>query len=290
VALKVLPHHYAADSNRRQRLIREARAASALNHPNIVGIHEVASSNGMDFIAMEFIEGHTLKEVIPAKGLPLREAMDYAVQIARGLARAHDSGVVHRDLKPGNIMVTPDGTVKLLDFGLARRLRLGEEHETTLTVEGEIVGTPAYMSPEQAERKQLNARSDIFSYGSVLYEMLTGRQAFRSASKLSTMLSVLRDTPATLKSVRRDVPAELDRILGRCLEKDSHARYPSATELHRDLVACQLRVTASAVGWRSRFLHRPGRQLRRWRCWRCCWRGPRGLVYALSAPAEAGRR
>ncbi len=251
VALKVLPPDYAADSNWRQRLLREARAASALNHPNIVGIYEVGADNGVDFIAMELIEGDTLKELIPAKSLPLREALDYAVQIARGLARAHASGVVHRDLKPGNIMVTPDGTVKLLDFGLARRLQSGEEHETTLTGEGEIVGTPAYMSPEQAEGKQLDARSDIFSFGSVLYEMLSGRQAFRGASKLSTLLSILRDTPAALNSARADVPAELDRILGHCLEKDRDARYPSATELYQDLVACQSRVAATGAGLRS---------------------------------------
>ena len=238
VALKVLPPDYAADSSRRQRLIREARAASAFNHPNIVCIHEVGSDNGVDFIAMEFIEGHTLKELIPAKGFPLTEAIDYAVQIARGLARAHASGVIHRDLKPGNIMVTHDGAVKLLDFGVARRLPSGEQPETTLTGENEIVGTPAYMSPEQAEGKQLDARSDIFSFGSVLYEMLSGRQAFRGASKLSTLSSILRDTPAPLNSVRADVPAELDRILWKCLEKDRDARYPSATELHQDCGTC----------------------------------------------------
>ena len=256
VALKVLPPDYAADSNRRQRLLREARAASAFNHPNIVGIHEVGSDNGVDFIAMEFIEGHTLKEVILVDGLPLREAMDYAVQIARGLARAHASRVVHRDLKPGNIMVTPDAVVKLLDFGLARRLQSVEEHDTTLTAEGEIVGTPAYMSPEQAEGKQLDARSDIFSFGSVLYEMVSGRQAFGGSSKLSTLSSILRDTPAPLNSVRADVPAELHRILRHCLEKDPDARYPSATELHTDLVACQLGVAASAASLRSS-LRRP---------------------------------
>jgi serine/threonine protein kinase len=238
VALKVLPPDYAADSNRRQRLIREARAASAINHPNIVCIHEVGFDHGVDFIAMEFIEGRTLKELIPAKGFPLAEAMDYAVQIARGLAGAHASGVVHRDLKPGNIMVTPDGTVKLLDFGVARRLPSGKEHETTLTAEGEIVGTPAYMSPEQAEGRQLDARSDIFSFGSILYEMLSGQQAFRGGSKVSTLSSILRDTPLPLNSVRAHVPAELDRILRRCLEKDREARYPSATELHQDCGTC----------------------------------------------------
>ncbi|MGD0014233.1 MAG: serine/threonine-protein kinase, partial [Bryobacteraceae bacterium] len=151
VALKVLPPEYASDPKRRERLLREARAASALNHPNIVGIHEVGSDNGVDFIAMEFIEGESLGDIIPTQGLPLGKALDYAVQIASGLARANAAGVVHRDLKPGNIMLTRDGLVKLLDFGLARRVELGEGHDTTLTVEGQIMGTPSYMSPEQAQ-------------------------------------------------------------------------------------------------------------------------------------------
>jgi serine/threonine-protein kinase len=178
VALKILPPEYAADPERRARLLREARAASALNHPNIVGVHEVGSDSGMDFIAMEFIEGKTLGDIIPACGLPLGQALDYAVQIADGLAKAHASGVVHRDLKPGNIMLTGPasghpGLVKLLDFGLARRVELGEGHETTLTVKGEIAGTPAYMSPEQAQGEPVDARSDVFSFGSVLYQMVT---------------------------------------------------------------------------------------------------------------------
>ena len=148
MALKALPPEFAADPERRQRLLREARAASALTHPNIVSVHEVGSDNGVDFIAMEFVEGKPLSEVIPAKGLLLGKALNYAVQIAGGLAKAHASGVVHRDLKPGNVMLTPDGLVKLLDFGLARRVQLDQEPDTPLTVEGEIVGTPAYMSPE----------------------------------------------------------------------------------------------------------------------------------------------
>ena len=256
VALKVLTPDRATDPNLRKRLLREARAASTLNHPNIVGIHEVSSDHGLDFISMEFIEGDTLKQLIPAEGLPLQKALNYAVQMARGLAAAHASGLVHRDVKPGNMMVTPEGTVKLLDFGLARQLHPGEEQDSAVTLEGEIAGTPAYMSPEQAEGKPLDERSDEFSFGSVLYEMLTGRKAFNGSSNPSTLTAVLRDIPAPLKSLRPDVPADLARILGRCLEKERDARYRSAAELHRDLVACQARVAASATGWRSA-VHRP---------------------------------
>lgn len=150
VALKVLSPEHFADPESQRRLMREARAASALNHPNIVTVHEIGSEGGVDFIAMELVEGKTLKEVIPAKGLPLGKLLDYAVQIAGGLAKIHACGEVHRDLKPGNVMLTSGGLVKLLDFGLARRVQFNPDHETTLTVEGEIVGTPAYMSPEQA--------------------------------------------------------------------------------------------------------------------------------------------
>jgi serine/threonine protein kinase len=222
VALKVLPPEYASDPERRERLLREARAASALNHPNIVGIHEVGSDNGVDFIVMDFIEGKSLGEIIPDKGLPLGKALDYAVQIAGGLAKAHSSGVIHRDLKPGNIMLTGDGLVKLLDFGLARRVELAEVHDTTLTVEGAILGTPAYMSPEQAQGKPVDARSDVFSFGSVLYQMVTGHQAFEKASLISTLAAVVEQEPRPLPP---GVPRDLAKVIGRCLRKDPARRF-----------------------------------------------------------------
>lgn len=187
MALKILPPEYASDPERRSRLLREARAASALNHPNIVGIYEVGSDNGVDFFAMEYVEGKSLSKMIPAKGMPLGEALDCAVQIAGGLAKAHAAGLIHRDLKPGNIMLSRDGLVKLLDFGLARRVELGPGHDTTLTIEGQILGTPSYMSPEQAQGKPLDVRSDIFSFGSVLYEMVTGNRAFEGASHVAAL-------------------------------------------------------------------------------------------------------
>jgi serine/threonine protein kinase len=227
VALKVLPPEYASDPERRERLLREARAASALNHPNIIGIYEVGTDNGVDFIAMEFIEGRPLGEIIPAKGLPLGKALDYAAQIAGGLAKAHAAGVVHRDLKPGNIMLTGPASghpevVKLLDFGLARRVELGEGHDTTLTMEGAILGTPAYMSPEQAQGKPVDARSDVFSFGSVLYQMVTGRRAFEKDSNISTLTAVVEQEPRPLAP---SVPRDLERIIARCLRKDPERRF-----------------------------------------------------------------
>jgi serine/threonine protein kinase len=235
VALKVLHPEYAADPKARDRLLREARAASALSHPNIVSIYEVGSDSGVDFIAMELVEGKTLDEMIPARGLPLKKALDYALQIAGGLAKAHASGVVHRDLKPGNIMVTRDGVVKMLDFGLARRVRLQPGHDTTLTAQGEIAGTPGYMAPEQLEGMPLDARSDIFSYGVVLYEMLTGRKAFAGESAAAVMAAVLREEPEPLGD---KAPNELEKIVQRCLRKDPDRRWQTMADLRvalRDL-------------------------------------------------------
>jgi serine/threonine protein kinase len=228
VALKVLPPEYASDPERRERLLREARAASALNHPNIVNIYEVGSDNGVDFIAMEFIEGKSLGDIIPAKGLPLGRALDYAGQIASGLAKAHATGVIHRDLKPGNVMLTPDGLVKLLDFGLARRVEMGEGHDTTLTMAGAILGTPAYMSPEQAQGSPVDARSDVFSFGSVLYQMVTGRRAFEKDSHISTLAAVVQEEPRPLPS---SVPRDLEKTIARCLRKDPERRFQSMADV-----------------------------------------------------------
>ncbi|MGD0670033.1 MAG: protein kinase [Bryobacteraceae bacterium] len=232
VALKVLPPEYASDPERRSRLLREARAASALNHPNIVNIYEVGSDDGVDFIAMEFIEGKSLGDTIPAKGLPLAKTQDYAGQIASGLAKAHAAGVIHRDLKPGNIMLTPDGLVKLLDFGLARRVELGEGHDTTLTVEGEVLGTPAYMSPEQAQGKPVDARSDVFSFGSVLYQMVTGRRGFERGSHIATLAAVVQEEPWPLPS---SVSRDLGKIIARCLRKDPERRFQHMDDVKVEL-------------------------------------------------------
>src|SRR5215475_11780490 len=190
VAIKVLPAERVADPDRKRRFIQEAKAASALNHPNIVTIHDIDQAEGIDFIAMECIPGKPLDDLVPRKGLQLKTALKYSVQIAEALTTAHAAGIVHRDLKPGNVMVTESGLVKVLDFGLAKLTEdtaiSGLDDEKTLEVakrpkteDGMIMGTASYMSPEQAEGRPVDARSDIFSLGSVLYEMVTGRKAFQ---------------------------------------------------------------------------------------------------------------
>ena len=231
VALKVLPPELAADPRRKARLVREARAASALNHPNIVTVHEVASSDGLEFIVMELISGQPLSKSIPAKGMQVKEALRLAVQIADGLATAHAAGIVHRDLKPGNIMLTGDGRAKLLDFGLAKYTEGGLEVSQTQTLEGAVVGTVAYMSPEQAEGKVVDARSDVFSFGAVLYEMLTGKCAFSRGSAASTLAAILKEDPPPPSELARGVPAGLELVILRCLRKDPAARFQRMDEV-----------------------------------------------------------
>ena len=229
VALKVLPPEKVADQERKHRFVQEARSASALNHPNIVTVHDIDQADGIDFIAMEFVEGKTLDELIGRKGLKLNEALKYAIQIADALAKAHAAGIIHRDLKPGNVMVTGDGRVKVLDFGLAKLTEATSvsqvgttQTEQPTTESGLIVGTASYMSPEQAEGKKVDARSDIFSFGSVLYEMLTGRRAFRRDSPALTLAAILHLEPPPLPA---EIPQELERVVARCLRKDPSRRY-----------------------------------------------------------------
>ena len=234
VALKVLPPERLSDPESRQRLLREARAASALNHPNIVTVHEIGS-DGLDFIVMELVEGRPLAQAIQGKGLPLERALDYAISIAEALAMAHAAGLAHRDVKPGNIMVTPDGRIKLMDFGLARRVRLAEPETASLTVEGGIAGTPFYMSPEQARGLKVDARSDIFSLGVVLYEMIAGRRPFEGDTPSQAMLCILEKPPPPVARYVPEIPEELQRIVGKALEKDPEERYQGVKDLELDL-------------------------------------------------------
>jgi len=183
VALKVLSPKFSSDHDQKQRLFREARAASALNHPNIVTVYELGSQDGVDFISMEYVEGHPLSQAIRGKPLPLRQALDYAIEIADALVRAHTSGVVHRDLKPANIMLSADHRIKLLDFGLARQTVSVDGATLSVTHAGEIAGTPFYMSPEQARGQKVDARTDIFSLGVVLYEMIAARRPFEGETR-----------------------------------------------------------------------------------------------------------
>jgi serine/threonine protein kinase/Tol biopolymer transport system component len=241
VAIKVLPPEKVADPARKRRFVQEAKAASALNHPNIVHIYDIADADGIQFIAMEYVPGKTLDQLIGRKGRRLSDALRIAVQIADALTKAHFAGIVHRDLKPSNIMVSNDGLVKVLDFGLAKLTEpvTGEIVETATiredekpdTEEGTIVGTVAYMSPEQAEGKPVDARSDIFSFGSLLYEMITGQRAFRGDSKLSTLSAVLKEEPKPISALAADTPHDLDKIITRCLRKDPARRFQHTADL-----------------------------------------------------------
>src|SRR6266480_1518030 len=238
VALKVLPPQKVADSDRKRRFVQEAKAASALNHPNIITIYDIGSADGIDFIAMEFVAGKTLDRCIPRHGWRLDEALKYSVQIADALVAAHKAGIVHRDLKPGNVMVTEHGLVKVLDFGLAKLTEstAPADEATTRTLkptteEGAIVGTVSYMSPGQAEGKKVDARSDIFSFGALLYEMVTGRRAFQGDSKISTLSAILREEPKSASQIVEGLPRELERIIARCLRKSQERRFQAMPDL-----------------------------------------------------------
>jgi len=242
VAVKILPPHLASDPDRLHRFEQEAKALAALNHPNIVTIYSVEEADGIHFLAIELVEGVTLAEKIPAGGLALEPFFDLAVPLADSLAVAHQNGIIHRDLKPGNVMVSSDGRVKVLDFGLAKLRRdhvlAGDEtaHSTEqLTSEGRVLGTVAYMSPEQVKGKRLDPRSDIFSLGVLLYEMTTGHRPFSGKTSAELMSSILRDTPPPVTEIRNELPDHLGRILRRCLEKDPNRRCQSALDLRNEL-------------------------------------------------------
>jgi formylglycine-generating enzyme required for sulfatase activity/tRNA A-37 threonylcarbamoyl transferase component Bud32/dienelactone hydrolase len=251
VAIKILRPEAVGDPERKRRFMLEAQAASALNHPNIVTIYETDSSDGVDFIVMEFVEGHPLAALIGPRGLPTGQALAFAVQLSDALAVAHAAGIVHRDIKPANVIVADGARVKVLDFGLAKLTSPETVDEDASTVSmgprtapGIVIGTVAYMSPEQAQGKRVDLRTDVFSFGCVLYEMLTGHRPFGGDSQPALLASILRDEPTPLRTRRADLPVELERIVARCLEKDPMRRYPSAGELAQELAALQSRLNA----------------------------------------------
>jgi predicted Ser/Thr protein kinase len=240
VAIKVLPPAVAGDPWRLARFEREARTASALNHPNIITIHDIAEHEGTTYIAMELVEGRTLRELIAGGPLPATQVLRYAEQIADGLARAHAAGIVHRDIKPANVMITADERVKILDFGLAKPLPgadrpAAEPGVTTETQEGLIVGTPHYMSPEQCSGDTLDFRSDQFAFGVLVHEMVAGKPPFDGPSGRAIMSAILVGASTPLRKLRPDVPQDLERIVARCLEKDPARRFPSTAELATEL-------------------------------------------------------
>ncbi len=245
IALKTLPAEKVADADRKRRFLVEAQAASRLNHPNIVTIHDISEENGVYFIAMEYVAGTTLEQANTGSGLPLKHAMKYAAEIADALAAAHSAGIIHRDLKPANIIITEDGRVKLLDFGLAKLVEPAPpeaETATLRTVPGAIVGTAAYMSPEQAEGRELDARSDIFSFGLVLYEMLSGQRAFRGDSWISTLAAILHDEPRSLRDIKAAIPALVEQHVARCLRKDPLQRFQTMLDVKQALAEAALPV------------------------------------------------
>ncbi|MFN7936560.1 MAG: protein kinase [Bryobacteraceae bacterium] len=264
-AIKILSAQQAADPVTQQRFLREARSASSLNHPNIVTVYEVNSDRGITFLAMEYIDGVTLSRRMKNGRMGAAEILNYAVQFAEGLAKAHGQGVVHRDLKPGNLMITTDGIVKILDFGLARVSEAAADGETiqALTVAGSVMGTPGYMSPEQSLGDVADARSDIFSFGVILYEMVTGAQPFPGDTVPRILRSVVADPPRPMEALPDGLPVELQDVILRCLSKEKEQRYANAGELLRVLKglaaagsSVEMRptvVSVPAVGKRPRY-------------------------------------
>ena len=251
VALKILPAAMASDRDRAQRFVREAKAASALSHPNVCVVHEVGETDdGLLFIAMEHISGATLESVLASRELGTAELLDVAVQVGDALDEAHGKGITHRDIKPANIMITARGQAKVLDFGLAKRQRPHEDAAGTETATqaetafGVLLGTVQYMSPEQALGRSVDHRSDIFSFGIVLYQMAAGRRPFVGASAVETLDRIIHSEPETIVSADRPIPSDLERIIRRCLEKDRERRYQSAREIVSDLKALKRHLEA----------------------------------------------
>ena len=243
VALKVLPVELMRDEERRRRFVQEAKAASAVNHPAITQIYEIDDEGDVPFIAMEYVDGSTVRQLVERDELDILSGVEVGMQVAEALARAHEAGIVHRDIKSDNIMVTHDGHPKVLDFGLAKLIASGSEdgddpnllQTLTMTQAGVVMGTVAYMSPEQARGMPVDSRSDIFSFGIVLYEMATGELPFHGESALDTMHAIAFDETRPIRTIRSGLPASLQRIVDRCLAKDAEKRYQTLDPVVTDL-------------------------------------------------------
>src|SRR3989442_366151 len=253
VAVKVLPSTYSVDEQRLSRFEQEASAASALNHPNILIVHDIGSHDGSPYVVSELLEGETLRKRISGAPLAQRRAIGYAMEIANGLAAAHEKGIVHRDLKPDNIFITKDGRVKILDFGIAKLTQAeGRQSQTDIptrrvdTGPGVVMGTVGYMSPEQVRGQVVDHRSDIFSFGAILYEMLSGRRAFHGESAADTMSAILKEDPPDLSDTNQKISPALERLVNHCLEKNPEERFHSASDLAFALEALSGSTATSA--------------------------------------------
>src|SRR3954470_16603315 len=237
VAVKVLTRNLSTDADALRRFEQEARAAGMLNHPNILAIYDIGDEGGLHYIVSELLEGESLRARIRQNAVPPRKALDYAAQIARGLAAAHERNIVHRDLKPENLFVTKDGHVKILDFGLAKRVDAAQEEKTSAptgsghTEPGTVMGTMGYMSPEQLRGLPVDHRSDIFSFGAILYELLSGKKAFKRDTASDTIAAVLKEEPPELTQSGRNISPALDHIVHHCLEKDRENRFGTAKDV-----------------------------------------------------------
>jgi eukaryotic-like serine/threonine-protein kinase len=252
VAIKVLPESVSADPERLRRFEQEARAAAALNHPNILAVYQMATQGNVSYMVTELLEGETLRERLIRGAIPLRTAVDYGVQIAQGLAAAHEKGIVHRDLKPENLFLTKDGRVKILDFGLAKLTvaQSASQDEKTVTVQvtepGTMMGTVGYMSPEQVRGQAADHRSDIFAFGTIFYEMVTGKQTFRKPTSAETMTAILNEDPQSIAQLAPSTPPGIQRVVQRCLEKNPEQRFHSAHDLAFALEAMSDSAISSA--------------------------------------------
>src|SRR4030095_7080040 len=266
VAIKVLPEVFASDPARRERFEREAQAVAALSHPHIVAIHDTGVEQHRAYVVMELLAGAALRERLPS-GIPVRKAIDVAIQVARGLGAAHAKGLVPRDLKPENIFLRDDGQVKILDFGLARQTTPSDNSGATSTVAvtdpGTVMGTVGYMAPEQLRAQPVDARADVFAFGAVLYEMLSGRRAFQRETSADTMTAILTQDPPEISGSRPDLSPALDRIVRHCLEKNPNERFQSA----RDIAFALEALSGSNVSTSTGIAVPPAATKARWPRW-----------------------